>query len=764
VDGRTLFDWLMGHRALTALLLLVTTAVVGVGAGRVSFDNSYDSWFVAGDPALQAYDDFVEEFGSDAAILVAVETFGDPYSSDSLRAIQRLSDAFAGLDGVTAVWSLTHTDAMRDDGASIAVGPLVPDGTLTAEEARVIAAWVDASPLYDGLVSEDGSISMIVVTLARSHESFEGPARLVREVRRLGSELAPDRQLAFAGGPVMDEATYRYSGRDARIYGPAMALIVVVALLLLFRSAVAVVVPVLVVALSIVWSYGLVGWLGWNATVLTTVLVPMLAAVGVADSIHLLQQVRLHSRGGRPPSRALRDAFVAVLRPCLITSVTTAAGMASLAAALLPAMRELGVAAAVGVMAAFGLTLVGVPILLSVTPQRWLGGLTSEGEPPLARGLASVAAWAVRRRRAVLLATALLLALSVAGISRIAVGTRLLSYYFDDDPLVLDAAVVDRAMGGSFPLEVLVEAATVDDLLEPTAMARVQAIGELLGTLPATGRPLSGLDYLMEARRVFLGDPPGVLDRPGTAAEAAQLLLMIESGGDRTRYLSVDNRRARIEVPVSAMRYEELVGFLPDAQRQIDTLAGDVVRARVTGLAHLMGQMEVYLLTSQLRSFGLAFVLVLGFIAVAFASVRIGVLSAVPNLTPLALILGAMGWLGVRLDATTALVAPVLLGIVVDDTVHVLQRAIEARRAGESVPQAFVTAVGEVGHAVLLTTIVLVGGFLTPLLGSFKPNLHFALLAVLGLVLALAADLLVFPAVAALAPGLLPGNKEPTRP
>ena len=764
MDGSRLFDWLMGHRALAATLLLVATGLVGAGASRVAFDNSYDSWFIDGDPALEAYDDLVEEFGSDAAIVVAVDTRGDPYSAESLQVVRLLSDTFAALDGVAVVWSLTHTDAMRDTGAGIAVGPLIGGVPLAAEEKAAVAALVEASPLYDALVSPDGATTTIVVTIERSRESFEPPARLVREVKSLGRDLAPDRQLAFAGGPVMDEATYRYSERDARIYGPAMALIVVVALLLLFRSVVAVVVPLAVVVLSILWSYGTVGWLGWNATVLTTVLVPMLAAVGVADSIHLLQQFRLHGRGDQSPSGALREAFVAVFRPCLITSVTTAAGMASLAAALMPAMRELGVAAAVGVMAAFALTVVGVPILLSAIPQRWLGGLVGSRKPPLARGLSTVASWAVRRRRAVLLATALLLVLSVAGIARIGVGTRLLSYYFADDPLVVDAAVVDRAVGGSFPLEVLVEAAAVEDLLEPSAMARVEAIGALLSTLPATGGSLSGLDFLMEARRVFLGDPPGVLARPETAAEAAQLLLMLGPGEDRERYLSVDNRRARIEVPVSALQYEKLVSTLPSVQRQIDVLAGDVVHARVTGLAHLMGQMEVYLLASELRSFGLAFALVLGFIALAFASVRIGLLSVVPNMMPLVLTLGVMGWLGIQLDATTAMIAPVLLGIVVDDTVHVLQRAIEARRRGADVPQAFAVAVGEVGHAVLLTTLVLLGGFLTPLLGSFKPNLHFALLAALGLVLALAADLLVLPAVAALAPGLVPGNNEPARP
>jgi predicted RND superfamily exporter protein len=172
-----------------------------------------------------------------------------------------------------------------------------------------------------------------------------------------------------------------------------------------------------------------------------------------------------------------------------------------------------------------------------------------------------------------------------------------------------------------------------------------------------------------------------------------------------------------------------------------------------------MGQMEHYLVVSQRRAFGVAFLLVMGFIALLFRSARAGLLSAVPNLLPLLVTLGVMGWTGIRLDATTVMIAPLLLGIVVDDTVHVLERVLRGRREGRSVPAAFEASVGEVGHAVVLTTVILACGFLTPLLGSFKPNFFFAVLAALALVLALVADLVVFPAVASLAPWLVAGDR-----
>lgn len=746
-----LFDLLARHRAMAAAALLAVTAAAVVGALRVSFDNSYDVWFVRDDPALVAYDAFVAEFGPDAAIVVVLPTHGAPFTAGTLEIVDRLSREFEQLPGVVDVWSLTTVEAMRERGGAIEVGPLIgsPPPQISGDDLVFLQAQISGSPLYGPLVSEDRSATVLVLTVEPDEESFEPTAELVRQVRRLTAEQGGG---ALAGAPVLDEATYRYSQRDLLRYGPAMLLLVVLALFLIFRSVAAVLFALGVVLLSVLWSYGFMGWMGWDASVLTTVLVPMLAAVGIADTIHLLMQLR-HQGGAGTPG-ALRRAYVTVLRPCLITSVTTSAGMAALGVALMPAMRQLGIAAAVGVMAAFALTVIGVPVGLSALPVRTLGGL---GRPaPPARRLERLTALAVRHRRAVVLGAAAAAVLAVAGIARLDVGTRLLSYFFADDPVVLDALAADQALGGAHPLQVLVEARGEEDLLEPPAMERIEAIARLLESKPATGRSLSGLDFVSEVRRVFRDDPPGVLALPGSAAEAAQLLLLLDPGNDQVRYLSLDNRRARIEIPVAASSYEQLVAELPRLEDELAGIAGDVIDARVTGLALLMGRMEAYLLDSQLRSFALAFALVIGTIALLFRSARIGVLSTVPNLLPLVLTLGIMGWLGIRLDATTAMIAPILLGIAVDDTVHLLQAVLEGRRAGGDVPAAFTAAAGRVGHALTTTTVVLVLGFLTLLLGSFKPNLHFALLSGLALSLALIADLVVFPAVAALLPRLVP--------
>ncbi len=648
-------------------------------------------------------------------------------------------------------------EAMVDTGGALEVRRLIERVPPAPETVARVRALLEDSPLYGMLLSADGRMTAILLNLEHTEGSFDPKAKLVRDARRLIVQHAAGREALVAGGPALDEAMFRYSREDMELFTPLMLLLIIVCLAWLFRSVVAVVLPLGVVALSATAALGFMGWAGWDYNLVTTILPPILAAVGIADAVHLLQHLRLSASRGAAPRDALRQAFVDVLRPCLITSLTTAAGMASLLVASLQAMRELGAAAAVGVLVAFFLTVVGLPICLSVLPARWLGGLAGSGRAPTPRAIVRAADLSILRRGRVVIVTAAVVVLAILGMLRIEVGASMVSYFYDDDPVYVESKRVDEAFGGSFPLEVLVEATGDGDLLDPDALARIDRIAAYLTSLPATGRALSGVDFLREARRVLLGDPPGKLARPGSREEAAQILLLLEGEGDTARYLTDDYLAARIEVPVVAAEYQELVRRNVEIEARLAEIGGGVVRVRVTGLFRLLGSMEDYILDSQVRAFGLAFLLVTAFIALLFRSARVGLLAAIPNLLPLGLVLGLMGWTGIALDATTAMIAPLLLGIVVDDTVHVMERVISARRDGAEVPRAFRLAIEEVGTAVLLTTIVLTAGFLTPALGSFRPNLFFALLSAFALVAALVADLVVFPAVGCLLPRLVPG-------
>ncbi len=754
--GHRLHDLLMAHSWLATAAIVAITAVFALGLRDFEFENSYTTWFVDDDPALVAYENFLDRFGSDEAILVAIDTAGDPLSNETLQIVHALSETLSEQPGVVDVFSLTHLEVLVDDGDVLTVRPLIEELPPTAERVSQVRGLLDKSPIYQMLVSDDHTITAVLLTLEPTTGGFSPKAKLVRDARVLAAEHDGGREIWFGGGPVIDEALYRNSETDTKRFAPIMALLLIASLGWLFRSAIAVVLPLFVVGVSIVWAVGFMSWMGWSASVLTTVLPPVLMAVGVADSIHLLQHFRLHVLRGLTPSEALREAFARVLRPCVLTTITTAAGMASLSAASLSGIRELGLTCAVGVVAAFLLTMVALPLGLRAMPDRWLGGLARPAPPAMSKALVNATRLAIEWRGLVVTAGIGLLVVAGIGMTKVDVGSSMVTYFYESDPTYEELLVMDHALGGSFPFQVLVEATGDGDLLEPEALAGIARIQARLAEQPATGRPVSALDYLSEARRVLRRDPPGDLGIPESREEAAQILLVSEGDGDIERFLTMDYRAARIEVPVMASRYEELSERMQASESELDDAGGALVHAEITGLSKLMGDMEVYLVDSQIRTFGTAFVLVLGCIGLLFRSASAGLLSAVPNLFPLAMILGLMGWVGISLDLTTVMVAPMLLGLVVDDTVHVLERVLCARDEGATVPEAFLISVEEVGYAVVLTSIVLASGFITLVAGSFRPNFNFAVLSVTAIWLALFADVLLFPAVACMVPWLVP--------
>jgi len=549
------------------------------------------------------------------------------------------------------------------------------------------------------------------------------------------------------------------------LFVPMTILIVGALLWGMFRSMVAVFAPLVVVVISIVWALGAMGWLGWEANILTTIVPSMLIAVGVADAVHLLQQFRFQI--GRSKDVGVQDglkiAFVDVLRPCLITTLTTAVGMGSLAAATLLGIREMGVVVAIGVVSAFFLTMGLLPMLLLSMPVRWFADWSGQPNQPGGASVVRLARWATRPtvRMGVLGVGTLLAAAAIMGITQLKFDVQMRDYFYSDDPVIVELDHVDEAIGGSLFIEMLVEAQEGESVLEPDTLRRIESAAAHVAQEELIGEPLSLLAYLKETRRLLRGDPVGMSSLPDSRAEAAQILLFLEGATRLDGFITADHRVTRVEFPIHSADYTSVVQQLDQHEATVNEMMPAGVSVQFTGLTRLMGQMQEHLLVSQIRSFGLAFCLVVLCIAVLFRSLRVGLITAVPNLLPIVSILGVMGWLGVSLDLSNVMVAPLLLGLVVDDTVHVTERLLGARAKGATIASAFETSVSEVGHAVVITSIVLAAGFIVLAFGSFRPNMVFAVIAATGIFLALLGNLVVYPAVGCLFPSWIVSGDNP---
>ncbi len=748
---------------LLALLAAIAISVVAARAARsLDFDTSLEVWFLEDDPDLVAYHRFLEIFGSDRLVVLAWED-DELWTEEGLAHLADLSERAAGIDSVLEVRSLTTVRIAEADPGSIRLERLVSEERDPAE-ARAIAT---THPLIrNRLVSADGRVPAVVLTVDPDLDASRDKLRIARELRALAAatSAARDADAVLAGPTIIDDAFVRYTQRDLKVTFPVMFAVIIVVVLVLYRTWRALLLPMTVVSLASLWVAGIMGSLGIRMTVIHSAIFPMLLGMGIANAMHLLSRtVQLRSEG-QGPDDAGRHALELLLMPSLLTALTSAAGLLSLLTASLRPLREMGFLAAVGVLGAFLLTYALGPWLLprlAEAPRGSRGGAAWERWDA---GLARLSRAVQGRPWQVLGAAAIVTAVAAAGIPRIEMGINVLDYFKRDSEVRVEAAFVDRHLEGTMEVDVLIEADEEGALLEPEVIAAMVETEAFLRSREGVGAVVSPATWLGELRRVARGGDEAERQPPDSRAEAAQLLLMTEDPTEVEAYLDFDRRRGRVAARIQATKIPALVEGLESLDEVVHELfAPHGVRATATGLTKLVRNMERFLLRSQVSSLGTAFVTVLLLIVVALRSLRLGMLAMVPNMVPIVVVLGLMGWTGIPLDPGTAMTAAVAIGLVVDDTVHFLHHLRERLDAGDDIPTATELTLVRAGRAAAMAAVILTAAFLVQTTASFKPNIYFGLLSGVTVLLAAAAELVLLPACLAAVPERWIRKKSPSQ-
>lgn len=677
-------------RATLGAALLVTAAL-GAAALGARTDNSLPVWLPRGDPELVAYEAFRARFGEDGFLLAAARV--DP--TGDRAALDALASDLAALPGVARV-----ERGLRDDPAG----------------RRLTGAAL---------------VGLLIVP--RPDLPVAARAALVDAVAaRVGQAPWP---VHLAGPEVINHAM------DAGSRGSFAALfpvVVAVTGLVLWGALGAWRVAVAVLALALVacvWTVGALTLAGRSLNMVVVIVPALLVVLGTAYSLHLVSAVR-----GDDWGRAADETFA----PCLLTAVTTAAGLLSLCTSGLAPVRDLGAFGALGVLVAFGLTFTALPALFRLLPARLPGAaevlFTSTGGATgdLPRRWAGAVA---RRAPLILAASAALLAFAALGVGRLRVESHVLRFFAPDHPLRAATAAIEEGLTGLTPLEVWVEGPARDVLSAPViAAARGlldDARGEpdVLGVVsPLDHDPrLAGLSPLAAARALRLALEEGALDAPALGS-----------------HLRRDGERLAVRVTL-ACRTTESEGSLALSERLRARLgerfAGAPVEARLTGSMPLLVRVQAALVRTQVASFGSALLVVAALLLAVYRAPLLVGAALLPNVAPVVLTLGAMGWAGVPLDVATVTVASIALGLVVDDTIHILHRVVEARRAAAPPLEAVAHALRAVGRPVLCTWLALAAGFAAFIAAPFRPTRDFGLLVAATSVTAVLGDLVLLPAL-----------------
>jgi predicted RND superfamily exporter protein len=433
-----------------------------------------------------------------------------------------------------------------------------------------------------------------------------------------------------------------------------------------------------------------------------------------------------------------------MLRPCLFTTLSTGAGFLSFLSSEIPIVRLTGLFAAVGIGLAFVLTVLVLPAALSfLRAPRVTAGRQAQGV--LVRTLKRLGPWTARHPRAILACSVVTVGIGLLGITQLSTETTNLLLLKDGHPLRASYDFIERNLTGLSNLEVIVEGER-DALRTPALLEKLDRLSAKIAQEPGLTKTISLVDYVKEINRALHGDDPEYYKIPDTARAVAQSLLLYEfAGGDELRdYVSGDYSAGRLTALFRTMSSREsaaLQARVLDYARQLE------LPIKVTGTIALLEAMEQKVTISQVRSLGIALLLIAGLMALLLRSWRLGLLSLVPNALPILLMFAVMGFAGIPLDAATSIVAGLALGIAVDDTIHYLTRFRRELRQAKSYREALIRTTRTVGRAIVFTSVILFAGFSVLLLGTFKGTIYFGLLIGLAMAFALVGDLVLLPAL-----------------
>lgn len=744
------------HPWKTILICLMTLLAIGYFLKDVAPSVSYKDMLGEDYPLLKTFEKMQREYTNDDNILILIEAKqGEIFTPDILAAVQTLTTDLWQTPYSIRVDSLTnfqHTIAQQDD---LLVGDLVDNPeSLTLNQREKIKHIALAEPqLLNRAINPEATVQAINVSFAFPNKSLNEKldADDFVQQRVESFRLAMPNTRAYVAGIIaLDATVMKISQSESGFFLLLILAIVIVALMAMMKSFKPILVIVLVVVFSVIAGMAFSGLMGWKLTPFTASVPMMILVLAVADSVHFISGFVQKIREGTRKSEALEHSLRLNLKPIAITSVTTAIGFLTLNFSDSESIGALGSQVAFGVMFAFILSVTFLPATLSILPFA-VKSRKTPGEVNFSKKLAQ---FVMQQRHAVLIFSLLTCATLTAFIPNNEFNDSLPTYFAKSLPWRQANDFSESQFGGAYTFSYSLKAQQADGISDPAFLADVQSFVEWLRTLPEVAHVNSVTDTFKRLNRSMHNDEQQFYRLPEAKDLAAQYLLLYEMslpfGLDLNNQINLDKSATKVVVTFRTLSTRRILAL----EKEIDTwLTRNIPQINQEGTGVQM--MFAHLLDNDTR--GLIWGAALGLFMIsmllifAFKSVKFGLISVLPNLAPVAIAFGIWGLLVGQVGMGMAMVSGITIGVVVDDTVHYLYKYLSARREHGLSPLAAIEyAYRHAGIAILLTTSVLVMGFLAmALLSEFRVNADMGKMACIVMIAAVIIDLFTLPALLA---------------
>ncbi|MEM6455820.1 MAG: MMPL family transporter, partial [Acidobacteriota bacterium] len=703
--------------------LVIAATLIGVfglaaGAPRLGFNDEYRVFFGADNPQVLAFDALEAVYTKNDNILFVVEpASGDVFRADTLTAIEALTTASWQIPFARRVDSVTNFQHTRAEGDELIVEDLIENATLLteAEQADKRRIALDEPLLNGRALSPTADVTGVNVTLQMPGESVDETERAVAAARALAAQIErdhPGHTIYITGFAMLNNAFTEASMKDMSTLVPLMYGIILVFLLVLFRSVSATLAALAVIALSTMAAMGAAGWMRLELTPPSSIAPTLILTLAVADSVHFLKGFLGRLAAGDGKHAAIVESLRVNLWPIFLTSASTALGFLSMNFSDSPPFHDLGNMTAFGVMMAFVLSVGFLPALMSLLPVRAPRRVRATGE-----GWDRFGRWVLARRGPVLVVTSLIAIVLTLSVPRNELNDEFVEYFGESIAFRTDTDFAIDRLTGIYQVDYSLGAGESGGISEPAYLDTLDRFATYWRAQPNVLHVRTLADTLRRVNRSMHGDDDAWYRLPESRELAAQYLLLYELslpyGLDLNDEINVDKSATRFTVTFSDLSANELIAAVAQGEAWLRDNAPAAMFSHGAGPALMFSHLAQRNIEGMLLGTFLALVLISAILMAALRSWRYGLLSLIPNLAPAGMAFGIWALTVGQINIALSMVVAMTLGIVVDDTVHFLSKYQRGRvEHGYDADGAVRYAFRAVGGALWTTSLVLVAGFL----------------------------------------------------
>ena len=756
-----MWAWLASRVLRNRLAILIAVGIITVFMGwratKVGMNYKHGGLLPKTDSAYVEYEHFLNTFSEDGNVMVLGTSGKDFYTPRNFGAWYSLGERLKAIQGVDSVFSEAHLfELIRDDSLQrFTLKQVVGRPPATQQEMDTLLAKLRSLRFYEGLLYNDSTHATLMMAFVNA-KLFDTDARreVVKRVQEEAAtfESATGMKLHLSGLPFIRVQTTNLVKAEMPLFmGLSMGLCALL-LLLFFRSWRVMWICLGVVAVSVIWSFGAMELLDYRITLLQSVIAPLIIVTGVPNCVFLINAYHYEYMHHRNKVKALQRVISRVGAAAFMTNATTAVGFTTFCLTYSDTLKEFGWVATIGIMVLWALSMLLIPILFSYMPPPKPRHLSHLDRKWLDRSVEWIVKTGKTQRPLIYSLTAIMTVFAVWGLTRLKDESRIVDDLPEDHPVLTDLRFFEANFHGVMPLEVVIDTRKKGGALKDATLKRIDQLQDTLATYPEFSRPLSITDAVKFTKQAFYGGDPARFELLNST-DKTFILPYVENAsannGMARAFMDSTRRTTRVTVQmadVGTTRMEELMAKL---RVQTDSIfETDKYDVTFTGTSVVFLKGSGYLVSNLITSLFWAIVLIVVLMALLFNSLRILVVSLIPNLIPLLFTAGIMGFLQIPIKPSTMLVFGIALGIAVDNAIHFLARyRLELKLSGHDLAKSVDRATREVSVGIIYTSVVLLAGFCMFALSRFGGIQAMGILTSLTLLVAMLTNLFVLPAL-----------------